>query len=153
MYTDLVDSDSSCYSEWVESTLEPFGSDLLILDRIRIKPEYRGNGYGLYAAKLMIIGFAANGVVACVPAPYELLENAPPRDPATRPRNRGKQITGWTAAEAKLRKHWSLLGFERVPSSDVFALSLSTRRPSMAAVMRKYFAGKHKRRSKAQIHA
>jgi hypothetical protein len=151
MYTDLIDSDGSCYSEWVESNLEPFGSDLLILDRIRIKPEYRGNGYGLYAAQLMITGFASTGVVACVPAPYELLENAPSRDPATRPRNRGNQIPGWTAAEAKLRKHWSLLGFERVPSSDVFALSLSTHRPSMEAVMRKYLAGKHKRRSNAQV--
>ena len=35
MYTDLIDSDGSCYSEWVESTLEPFGSNLLILERIR----------------------------------------------------------------------------------------------------------------------
>ena len=101
----------------------------------------------------MITGLASNGVVACVPAPYELLENAPRRDASTRPRNRGKQIPGWTAAEAKLRKHWSLLGFKRVPSSDVFALSLSTRRPPMKAVMRKYVAGKYKRRSNAQISA
>jgi hypothetical protein len=56
MYTDLIDSNGSCYSEWVESNLDPFGNDLLILDRIRIKPEYRGNGYGLYAAQLMITG-------------------------------------------------------------------------------------------------
>src|SRR3954452_3596636 len=115
-YTDLLESVGSCYSEWVESTLEPFGSDLLILDRIRIKPEYGGNGYGLYAAQLMITGFTSNGVVACVPAPYELLENAPRRDPSTRSRSRGREIPGWTAAEAKLRKHWSLLGFR--PSSS-----------------------------------
>jgi hypothetical protein len=57
MHTDPIDPDGSCYSEWVESTLQPFGSDLLTLDRIRIKPEYRGNGYGLYAAQLMITGF------------------------------------------------------------------------------------------------
>jgi hypothetical protein len=69
----------------------------------------------------MITGFAANGVVACVPAPYELLENAPSRYPATRPRNRGNQIPGWTQ--------------------------------SMEAVMRKYLAGKHKRRSNAQVSA
>ena len=106
MYTELFDSDGSCYTEWVESTLEAFGRDLLILDRIRIKPEYRGNGYGLYAAQLMITGFAGNGIVACVPAPYELLENAPSRDPATRPSNRGNQIPRWTAAQATLRKHW-----------------------------------------------
>ena len=152
MYIDLLDSDASCYSEWVESTLEPFGSDLLILDRIRIKPAHRGNGYGLYAAQLMITGFASNGVVACVPAPYELLENVPPRAPGTRASNRGRQIPGWAAAEAKLRKHWSLLGFERVPNLGVYALSLTTR-PSMEAAMREYFAGKDKRRLNAQIHA
>lgn len=67
MYTDLFDSGGSCYSEWIESSLEPFGSDLLILDRIRIKPEYRGRGYGLYAAQLMITGFASGGVVAAFP--------------------------------------------------------------------------------------
>ena len=153
MYTDLFDSDGSCYGEWVESTLEPFGSDLLILDRIRIKPEYRGHGYGLYAAQLMITGFASGGVVACVPAPYELLENVSPRAPSTRASNRGRQIPGWAAAEAKVRKHWSLLGFERAPNSDVFALSPTTRRPSMETVMRQYLSGKHKRRLTAQIHA
>ena len=61
MYTDLIDSGRSCYSEWVESNLDPFGNDLLILDRIRIKPEYRGNGYGLYAGQLMITVFASSG--------------------------------------------------------------------------------------------
>lgn len=66
------------------------------------------------------------------------------RDPGTRPTDRGKQIPGWTATEAKLRKHWSLLVSGRVPNSDVFALSLTTCRPSIETVMRKYLAGKHK---------
>lgn len=74
MYTVLLDAAGYSYSEWVESTFEPFGSDLLILDRIRIEPEYRGKGYGLYAAPSMTTGFASNGMVACVPAPYELLK-------------------------------------------------------------------------------
>lgn len=125
----------------------------MILDRIRINPEYRGTGYGLYAAQLMITSFAANGVVACVSAPYELLENAPSRDPASRPINRGNQIPGWTAAEAKLRKHCPLLGFERVPNSDVFAAPQTTRRPSIESVMHNYLAGKHKRRSNTQVSA
>jgi hypothetical protein len=66
------------------------------------------------------------------------------------PASRDKRIPGWTPAEAKLRKHWSLLGFEQVPNSDVFALSLTTRRPSMETVIHKYFAGKRRRRSNAQ---
>jgi GNAT superfamily N-acetyltransferase len=92
MYTALIDSDRSCDTEWVESTFKPFGSGLLILDRIRIEPEYRGHGYGLYAAQLMITGFASNGMVACVPAPYELLKNAPPREIGDGPTNRASEF-------------------------------------------------------------
>jgi GNAT superfamily N-acetyltransferase len=79
MYVDLLDAEGFGYSELVESAFEPFGSGLLILDRIRIEPEHRRQGYGLYAAQLMITRFASSGIVACVPAPYELLEDAPPR--------------------------------------------------------------------------
>jgi hypothetical protein len=150
MYTALIDSDRSCYTEWVESTFEPFGSDLLILDRIRIEPEYRGHGYSLYAAQLMITGFASNGMVACGPASYDLLKDASSREIGDGPRNRDKRIPGSTAAEAKLRKHWSILGFEQIPNSDVFALSLTARRPSMETVMHKYFAGEQRRRPNAQ---
>ena len=78
MYVALINPKESWHTEWVELTFEPFTSELLILDRIRIEPEYRGHGYGLYAAQLMINGFASNGLVACVPAPYELLKGAPP---------------------------------------------------------------------------
>ena len=59
VYIDLIDAEESGYSEWIESEFEPFGSGLLILDRIRIEPEHRGHGYGLYAAELMITGFAS----------------------------------------------------------------------------------------------
>ncbi len=151
MYIDLIETEGSGYTEWVECAFEPFGSNLLILDRIRIEPEHRGHGYGLYAAQLMITGFALNGIVACVPAPYELLKDAPPRElDDDGPTSRDQRIPGWAPAEAKLRKYWSLIGFEQVPSSDVFALSLTTRRPPMEAVMRNYFACKRRRGSKAQ---
>jgi GNAT superfamily N-acetyltransferase len=142
MYVDLLDAEGFGYSEWVESAFEPFGSGLLILDRIRIEPEHRGQGYGLYAAQLMITGFASSGIVACVPAPYELLKDAPPRrlDDDDSNSSREKRIPGWTAAEAKLRDYWSLLGFEQLPDSDVFALSLTTRRPPLESIIRKYLA-------------
>jgi len=143
-YLALLSSKGSRYSNWVESTLEPLGRDLLVLDRIRIEPEHRGQGYGLYAAELMINGFGpCDGVVACQPAPYELLrrfDDLPPREAAATSRH--ELIPEWAAAEAKLRKHWSLLGFRKVPKSDVFALSLAFRRPSIQQVIQKYRAGR-----------
>jgi hypothetical protein len=42
LYADLIDVEESCYTDWVQSTFEPFGGDLLILDRIRIEPDHRG---------------------------------------------------------------------------------------------------------------
>jgi len=150
MYVDLLDAEGFGYSESVESTFEPFGSGLLILDRIRIEPEHRGQGYGLYAAQLMITGFASNGLVACVPAPYELLKDAPPLRLGEDDTNssREERIPGWTAAEAKLREYWSLLGFEQLPDSDVFALSLTTRRPPFESIISKYLS-----RNERQAHS
>lgn len=153
LYVDLIDAAQSCYTEWVESAFEPLGSDLLILDRIRIEPEHRGKAYGLYAAELMINGFGpSSGLVACLPAPYELLKNAAPPSPKeTVSTNGHEDIPEWRAAEAKLRKHWSLLGFRQLPGSDVFALSLTSRRPPIETIIRKYFAGKQRRRSATQV--
>ena len=144
LYLDLFDTDASWYSEWVESNLEPYSSDLLILDRIRVEPPYRGKGYGLYAAELLIQSFApAGGLAACVPAPYELLQKhrLPGGQDAIRLR-RENEIPEWGPAEAKLRDLWSLLGFQPVPASDVWALSLSFQRPTMQDVLQRYFERK-----------
>jgi hypothetical protein len=84
----------------------------------------------------MIHGFGPNmGLVACIPAPYELLQSEDARQ-----RKPGSHVPGWKPAEAKLRQYWSLLGFRQVPGSDVFALSLTSQRPSMQEVMQEYFA-------------
>ena len=133
LYLDLFNVKQSRYSGWVERTLQPFGRNLLMLDRIQLLPEYRGNGYGLYAAYALISSFApSDGLVACIPAPFELLQ----KHRASASANGGgirqnRDSPGWDAAEAKLRRHWALLGFRRVPGSDVFALSLTLKQPSI----------------------
>jgi hypothetical protein len=144
LYSALVEPDGSSYTEWVQSKFEPFASDLLILDRIRIKPQYRGNGYGLYAAQLVIQAFGPlGGIVACAPAPYELAQK---RDRSSvagagSPENK-EPLPGWKPAQAKLREFWSLLGFEPLPASDVFVLCLTARQPSMQDIIQKYFERK-----------
>lgn len=146
LYLPLLEHDGFCYAAWVQSELEPLGCDLLILDRIWIAPEHRGRGYGLYAAELMMNGFGpSTGLVACIPAPYELVKESVPtsKTPTDPVRSTGDGCRpGWGPAEAKLREHWSLLGFRQVPGSDVFALSLALRRPSIESVIRSYVANK-----------
>jgi len=56
--------------------------------------------------------------------------------------SRAQRIPEWGPAENKLRTFWSLLGFEQVPASDVFALSLTFRQPPMQDVIQKYFQRK-----------
>ena len=140
----LIEPDGSCYTEWAQAELEPFASDLLILDRIRVEPQYRGRGYGLQAAQLLIQAFGPpGGVVACIPAPYELREKyriSHLEEAAST--SHEELMREWDPAQKKLREFWSLLGFERVPQSDVFALSLARRRPDMEDVLRKYFERK-----------
>jgi hypothetical protein len=110
LYLELLHSDHSSYTEVVESMFEPVGFDLLVLDHIRIEPEHRGHRYGLYAAELMINSFApGDGLVACIPAPYELLKG---RDAISVQQavetTRDGRIPEWKPAEAKLRRHRSL---------------------------------------------
>ncbi len=145
LYLDLLDkTDASSYSDSVQATLDPYSSDLLILDRIRIEPQYRGKGYGLYAAELMIQTFSLpGGLAACVPAPYELLQkyDLPTVRDAIQ-LSREQDLPEWGPAEAKLRDLWKLLGFQQVPESAVFALSLSLQRPTMQEIMQKHFERK-----------
>src|SRR5207244_4414872 len=113
-------------------------------DRIRIEPEHRNHGYGLYAAELMINAFGpGGGLVACIPAPYELRKDSDTVSVDAAIGSGGDEpAPEWKAAEAKLRQHWSRMGFQQAPGSDVFALSLTTRRPSIEQVIRAYSARK-----------
>ena len=114
------------------------------MDRIRIEPQYRGKGYGLYAAALMIENFGpSGGLAACVPAPYELLQKHELLSVEDGFRlSREERIPEWRPAEIKLRAYWSLLGFQQVSACDVFALSLSFQRPPIEDVLRTYFERK-----------
>jgi hypothetical protein len=106
LYSALVEPDGSSYTERVQSKLEPFASDLLILDRIRVEPQYRGKGYGLYAAQPMIQAFGPpGGIVACAPAPYELAQKRERSQVEGAMARRNKEpLPGRKPAQAKLRE-------------------------------------------------
>jgi GNAT superfamily N-acetyltransferase len=82
--------------------------DILIIDRIRIVPEWRGRGIGLAAIAIAIEELGRFcGLVAITPAPTE------PRGMSDVERASGRRA---------LARHWKKLGFKRVGQSDIWAL-------------------------------
>jgi hypothetical protein len=77
----------------VRKKFEPRSVDLLILDRIELRPEYRGHGLRLVAARCLIEMFGSRcGLVACKPYPLQF-EGSNRWRPPGRPRVRQKCCT------------------------------------------------------------
>jgi GNAT superfamily N-acetyltransferase len=87
--------------------------DILIIDRIRIVPEWRRRGVGLaaIAAAIEELGRFC-GLVAIMPAPTE------PRGMSDEERAKGRRA---------LARHWKQLGFKHVGRSDIWALDPTRR--------------------------
>jgi GNAT superfamily N-acetyltransferase len=121
--------------EWrkrVSKKFEPRSADLLILDRIELKPEYRGHGFGLLAARCVIETFGSRcGLVACKPYPLQFEGSNQWRPPAR----------VWGAAKAlrrartKLRRYWARVGFQRVPRTMLYALDPARDLPSFRQML------------------
>jgi GNAT superfamily N-acetyltransferase len=121
--------------EWrkrVSRKFEPRSADLLILDRIELKPEYRGHGFGLLAARCVIEMFGSRcGLVACKPYPLQFEGSNRWRPPA--------RVWGATRAmrraRKKLRQYWARLGFQRVPRTMLYALDPEIGLPSFGQML------------------
>lgn len=87
------------WSPEFEERIDVPAGDLLIMDRVRIEPQWRGFGIGALSAAEAIRRLAAGCcAVACEPAPTDGdFENDKP---------------GYQAAQAKIAKVWESVGFE-----------------------------------------
>ena len=84
--------------------------DLLVINEIELKPEYRGRGLGLQVASRTLDLFGNPcGITALCPWPTEV---------------RGDGETATRRAHHKLAKYSERLGFKRVGGSEVWARSL-----------------------------
>jgi hypothetical protein len=121
--------------EWrkrVSRKFEPRSADLLILDRIELKPEYRGHGFGLLAARCVIEMFGSRcGLVACKPYPLQFEGTNRWRPPV--------QLSGAAKAlrrtRKKLRRYWARVGFRRVPRTILYALDPERGLPSLGQML------------------
>ena len=108
--------------EWrkrVKKKFDPHSTDLLILDRMELKPEYRGYGFGLLAVRCIIKMFGSRcGLVACKPYPLQF-EGSNRWEP---PAQISRPADGFREARKKLRRYWTRVGFKRVAGTMLYAL-------------------------------
>lgn len=101
-----------------EDEVVPWG--LLILSRLTIKREFRGNRFGLEALKCLIQRYRMGaGIIAMKPFPLQFENEG---ENATEPELQG--FSGSIeACTAKLRKYYGELGFKRIPRTPYMALA------------------------------
>jgi hypothetical protein len=103
-------------------------SDILILNRIQIRREFRGKKVGLIVLSRLIQVFGAGcGLVLMKPFPLQF-ENRP-----YKPSKSDFKGT-FSACQKKLIEYYSPLGFQRIPRSDVFCLNLNWQYPDPKAL-------------------
>jgi GNAT superfamily N-acetyltransferase len=100
--------------------------NLLILDRLAVYPEHRGQGVGLLAIRGLIERFRM-GIGLIVMKPYPLqFESEPtsPKDVETRRRLGLDDFRmGYKPALAKLRSYYATLGFRCIPRTSLMGLA------------------------------
>jgi hypothetical protein len=112
--------------EWrkrVSRKFEPRSADLLILDRIELKPEYRGQAFGLLAARCVIEMFGSRcGLVACKPFPLQFEGSNRWRPPAADTRT----VTRKELDLAQTLIHSLAAGFEPEKYRDTYREKLES---------------------------
>jgi GNAT superfamily N-acetyltransferase len=88
-----------------------FQHDLMLIERLELIPEHRGQGIGKSVALRIIQKFGTNcGVIACKPFPLQF----------TGLSARDKQPTGKSVAQKKVREFWQGVGFVRLPGTEYY---------------------------------
>lgn len=107
----------------------PDGQNLLILERIAIHPEYRGQRLGLAVARRLIDLFGRGcGLVALKPFPLQHENLRPMEERSSYEVHHNGDLS---TAQKQLTQYWKQLGLRRVKGTPYFALSLATQLPDI----------------------
>lgn len=113
---------------------EPWRPNLLILDRVTVFPEHRGNGVGLLAIRGLIKRFRMGvGLVVMIPFPLQFeADPVTPVDFEERSRLGLDQFNmGYDRALAKLRSYYATLGFRTIPRTRLMGLATDRKLPPL----------------------
>ena len=116
------------WTDLVRKRCEPYSDDLVIIDRVKIEEPYRGRGIGLLAVRhaLEIYGHHL-GVAALIPFPLQFGGSNDPEfelPPGVTDKEQARD-----SALAKLRAHWSRLGFRQFDNTEINIRGMSRRLP------------------------
>ncbi len=106
---------------------EPMDKEVLLLTRMDIQEKWRGSGIGLAVATAIMETFApSRGIAVCKPFPlqYESVVDK-------------SNHQEFIAAEKKLRKYWSLLGFKLVRGTNLMVMNRERKSPQLTTVLAK----------------
>lgn len=106
--------------------------NLLILDRLSILPEYRGHAFGLEALRALILRFRVGaGLIAMKPFPLQFEEPDGSDDDELMEERGNLKLEAFPTdkliATKRLCKHYTKLGFKKVPATDYMVLGPRTR--------------------------
>lgn len=107
-------------------------SNLLILDRLEILPEFRGNNLGLVVMRRLINRFSAGAsLVAIKPFPLQF-EAHPNDDSSWRQQMKLSSFSGSEKSSTeKLLRYYGRLGFVSVPATPFMVLATTSRLPAI----------------------
>lgn len=133
-FIQVVDTEDNPTSALSKAADDYFSFDqVLVLDRLEVLPEFRGRGLGLLATTQIINHFARGSwwlaLLKAFPLQFEVKSPRAHEEWSQSMRLGTLPVTQPTAT-AKLRKHYSRLGFKRVRGTDIMALNLDCHRPS-----------------------
>ena len=113
-FANLFDHETEELKPAVERLLSEnraFQSDIMLIERLELGSEYRGQGMGKQIALRTIQKFGENcGVITCVPVPLQFTGLGP----------RDREPKGKRFAQQQVRKFWEGVGFVRLPRSDYY---------------------------------
>jgi GNAT superfamily N-acetyltransferase len=113
-FANLFDHETEELKPEVERLLSEnraFQSDMMLIERLELDPDYRGQEMGKKIALRAIQKFGDNcGVITCLPVPLQFTGLGP----------RDKEPKGKRLAQQRIRKFWEGVGFVRLPRSDYY---------------------------------
>lgn len=117
-------------TDFLESEFVYSGNNVLIIDRIGIRPEFRGNNLGLIVLRNLIQRFSKGvSVVAIKPAPFEFTSSHIKKEYIDWQRSKTKK----DSIEAiKLGEYYHKLGFTKINNSAYLVLGTAKKLPKFS---------------------